>query len=43
MLTVQKQSIANWLLAEYLATQHTVLEKTRLHERKYNSAVGEVL
>ena len=38
MLTVQKQSVANWLLAEYLATKHTVNEKIRLYERKYDQS-----
>lgn len=35
MILVQKQSIANWLLADYLASSHTVNEKLRLFERKY--------
>ena len=35
MITIQKQNVANWLLAEYLATSHTVNEKLRLFERKY--------
>lgn len=35
MILVQKQSVANWLLAEYLATSHTVNEKLRLFECKY--------
>jgi hypothetical protein len=35
MIIVQKQNVANWLMAEYLATSHTVNEKIRLFERKY--------
>jgi len=35
MITVQKENIATWLLAEYLAHSHTVNEKIRLFERKY--------
>jgi hypothetical protein len=35
MITVQKQHIAHRLMVEYLATSHTVNEKTRLFERKY--------
>lgn len=38
MLIVPKQSVANWLIAECLATQHTVNEKIRLYERKYNQS-----
>ena len=41
MITIQKQSVANWLLAEYLATVHTVNEKTRLFERKYGQTWEE--
>ena len=35
MITIQKTDIAQWLLAEYMATLHTVNEKLRLYERKY--------
>ena len=35
MITIQKKNVANWLLAEYLATSHAVNEKIRLFERKY--------
>ena len=35
MITIQKQNVANWLLAEYLANSHTVNEKLRLFENKY--------
>lgn len=38
MLTVPKQSVANWLMAEYLATKYTVNEKIRLYERKYDQS-----
>lgn len=41
MITVQKQNVANWLLAEYLATSHAVNEKIRLFERKYGQTWGE--
>ncbi|MCI5148287.1 MAG: hypothetical protein D3916_02635 [Candidatus Electrothrix sp. MAN1_4] len=36
MVTVYKQDIAEWLLMEYHATLHTVREKIRLFEQKYN-------
>jgi hypothetical protein len=35
MITIQKQSVANWLLAQYMATSYTINEKIRLFERKY--------
>jgi hypothetical protein len=41
MITVQKQNVANWLLAEYLATSHAVNEKIRLFERKYGQTWDE--
>jgi hypothetical protein len=41
MITIQKQSVANWLLAEYLATLHTINEKIRLFERKYGQTWAE--
>ena len=41
MITIQKQNVANWLLAEYLATSHAVNEKLRLFERKYAQTWGE--
>ena len=41
MITIQKQDVANWLLAEYLATSHTVNEKLRLFERKYGQTWEE--
>lgn len=36
MVTVYKQDIAEWLLMEYHAALHTVREKIRLFEQKYN-------
>ena len=36
MITIQKQEVASWLLAEYLATLHTVREKLRLFEQKHH-------
>jgi hypothetical protein len=27
MITIQKQNVANWLMAEYLATSHTGMMK----------------
>ena len=41
MITIQKQNVANWLLAEYLATSHAVNEKLRLFERIYAQTWGE--
>jgi hypothetical protein len=41
MITVQKQHIANWLMAEYLANSHVVNEKIRLFERKYGQTYDE--
>jgi hypothetical protein len=41
MITIQKQNVANWLLAEYLATSHAVNEKIRLFERKYGQTWDE--
>jgi hypothetical protein len=35
MITIQKQNVANCLMAEYLATSHAINEKIRLFERKY--------
>ena len=35
MITVQKQSVSNWLMIEYLAASHAVNEKLRLFESKY--------
>ena len=35
MITIQKRNVANWLLAEYLATSHAVNERIRLYEQKY--------
>ncbi|MCP4416097.1 MAG: hypothetical protein GY805_05720 [Chloroflexi bacterium] len=35
MITIQKQNVANWLMAEYLATSHAINEKLRLFEQKY--------
>ena len=36
MITIQKQSVINWLTIEYMADSHTVNENLRLLERKYN-------
>jgi hypothetical protein len=41
MITVQKQHVANWLIAEYLATLHAVNEKLRLFEHKYGQTWDE--
>lgn len=41
MITVQKEHVANWLLAEYMATSHIVNEKIRLLERKYGQTWRE--
>ena len=41
MITIQKQNVANWLMAEYLATSHAVTEKIRLFERKYDQTWDE--
>lgn len=41
MITVQKQSVASWLLAELLATWHTANEKNRLYECKYKQTWEE--
>jgi len=41
MITIQKQNVANWLLAEYLANSHVVNEKIRLYERKYAKSWDE--
>ena len=38
MVTVYKQDIAEWLLMEYHAALHTVREKIRLFEQKYNQS-----
>lgn len=35
MITIQKQNVATWLMAEYLATLHNANEKIRLFEEKY--------
>ncbi len=47
MITVQKQNVANWLIAEYLANVYAVNEKIRLFEQKYGQTwdefSGEVL
>jgi hypothetical protein len=40
-ITIQKQNVAVWLKAEYLATLHTVNEKRRLFERKYGQTWEE--
>lgn len=41
MITVQKQYVANWLLAEYLANAYAVNEKIRLFEQKYGQTWDE--
>lgn len=41
MITVQKQSVASWLLAEYMSTSYTINEKIRLFEQKYNQTWPE--
>ncbi len=41
MITVQKQHIANWIVAEYLADLHTVREKLRCFEQKYSQTWDE--
>ena len=41
MITIQKQNVANWLIAEYLAAAHAVNEKIRLLERKYGQTWDE--
>ena len=41
MITIQKQNVANWIMAEYLATSHAVNEKIRLYERKYGQTWDE--
>ncbi len=41
MITIQKQDVAQWVLAEYLATSHVVKEKLRLFERKYDQTWDE--
>ncbi|MBE2222914.1 MAG: hypothetical protein IAF02_15320 [Anaerolineae bacterium] len=41
MITIQKQHVANWLMAEYLANSHAVNEKIRLFERKYGQTCAE--
>jgi len=41
MITIQKQNVANWLMAEYMATSHAVNEKLRLLERKYDQTWDE--
>ena len=38
MVTVYKQEIADWLMMEYHAALHTVREKIRLFEQKYNQS-----
>ena len=35
MITIQKQNVASWLMAEYLASSHAINEKIRLYEQKY--------
>jgi hypothetical protein len=41
MITIQKQNVGYWLMAEYLATSHAVNEKIRLYEHKYTQTWGE--
>jgi hypothetical protein len=41
MITVQKQSVANWLLADFMSTSYTIDEKIRLLERKYGQTWAE--
>jgi hypothetical protein len=41
MITIYKQEIAEWLLMEYHAALHTVREKIRLFEQKYNQPWSE--
>jgi len=38
MITLTKQDVGNWLLAEYLSTLHTVREKLRFFEQKYHQS-----
>ena len=41
MITIQKENVATWLMAEYLATSHSVNEKVRLFELKYGQTWDE--
>ena len=41
MITIQKESVANWLLAEYMATLHMVNAKQTFFERKYEQTWPE--
>lgn len=41
MITIKKQRVANWVMAEYLAASYTVNEKMRLFERKYGQSWAE--
>lgn len=38
MVTVYKQEIADWLMMEHLASLHSVREKIRFFEHKYNQS-----
>jgi len=38
MITIHKQEVATWLLMDYQATLHTLREKLRLFEKKYNQS-----
>jgi|SaaInl8_200m_RNA_FD_contig_91_368091_length_1460_multi_2_in_0_out_0_2 hypothetical protein len=38
MITIRKQEAANWLLFDYQATLHTLREKLRLFEQKYEQS-----
>ncbi len=38
MITIHKQEVATWVLMDCLSTLHTVREKLRLFERKYNQS-----
>ena len=41
MITIQKQDVANWMLADYLANLHAVNQKLQLFERKYQQTWEE--
>ena len=38
MITIKKEDVGNWMLVEYLSTLHSVREKLRFFEQKYQQS-----
>ena len=41
MVTVSKQQIAEWIILDYLAKTHSLIEKISFYLKKYNTTFEE--